>query len=113
MCREDRFRVFANKNCPPVRYVASGFTFFQSLIDSALMTTINNMTTLLPEALIKLYPKEKYILVPQTFTAIGPMYLVFAFMPIASVLVGSFVYEKELKIKEGMLMMGMRISVYW
>ncbi|XP_067133238.1 cholesterol transporter ABCA5-like [Centruroides vittatus] len=65
------------------------------------------------ETIIQLYPKEKFVSESTTVKAVIPLYLMLAFSPLVSILALIIVTEKEKKIKEGMLMMGMNITCYW
>lgn len=98
--------------CPAVSYVNSGFSLLQSTIDRVLFQkwTKNELQS---DAMVQLYPKEKYIKNQTTVKTFIPLYLIFAFTPLISILTLLIVTEKEKKIKEGMLMMGMNITSYW
>jgi ATP-binding cassette subfamily A (ABC1) protein 5 len=60
-----------------------------------------------------IFPKPEYIDDSKLWLSFVPTYLAFGFMPLVSILTVMFVLEKERKIKEGMLMMGLRLSAYW
>lgn len=48
-----------------------------------------------------------------TIQALSSIYFVFSFSFMANFLAVNIVAEKEKKIKDGMLMMGLRNSVFW
>ena len=68
---------------------------------------------LVPTANLSVFPIPEFksnVVLWQSFV---PTYLSWCFMPSVSILTVMFVLEKERKIKEWMLMMGLRMSAYW
>jgi len=73
----------------------------------------DTVTDGIPEAKLLTFPKPEYINDNKLWLSFVPTYLAWGFMPLVSILTVMFVLEKERKIKEGMLMMGLRMSAYW
>ncbi|XP_077535547.1 cholesterol transporter ABCA5-like isoform X4 [Haemaphysalis longicornis] len=99
--------------CPASAYYSSGFSVLQAAIDYTFLKLWTKSDVKLPELVIRLLPKPAYVDPGTTWRALVPLYLTLAFSPFVSVLCVNIVLEKERKIKEGMLMMGMMPSAYW
>lgn len=99
--------------CPASAYYSSGFSVLQAAIDYTFLKLWTRSDVKLPELVVRLLPKPAYVDPGTTWRALVPLYLTLAFSPFVSVLCVNIVLEKERKIKEGMLMMGMMPSAYW
>lgn len=99
--------------CPSTNYISQGFTTLQALVDSGFMSLISGLDIKVPPKNLYSYPHEAFKSVNSMFLMTAPIYINLAFIIIPPMLTGAFVLEKERKIKEGMLMMGLRVSVYW
>ncbi|RWS12308.1 hypothetical protein B4U79_09945 [Dinothrombium tinctorium] len=101
-------------NCPSLHYVESGFTIIQTAVDTVLMQIYaENMQLIVPKAHLFLYPKEEYKKTHNISSYYAPLCLTFGFLILISTFTSYVVMEKEKKIKEAMLMMGLRVSAYW
>ncbi|CAN7984948.1 unnamed protein product, partial [Ixodes hexagonus] len=114
MCRTKHF-VFSSDGtlCPAAAYYSSGFSVLQAAIDYSFIKLWTRTDLKLPEIVVRLLPKAVYVDPGTTWRTLVPLYLTMAFSPFVSVLCVNIVLEKERKIKEGMLMMGMMPSAYW
>ncbi|KAH6934215.1 hypothetical protein HPB50_021935 [Hyalomma asiaticum] len=99
--------------CPAGAYYSSGFSVLQAAIDYTFLKLWTRSDVRLPEVVVRLLPKPAYVDPGTTWRTLVPLYLTLAFSPFVSVLCVNIVLEKERKIKEGMLMMGMMPSAYW
>ncbi|KAK7506564.1 hypothetical protein BaRGS_00002039, partial [Batillaria attramentaria] len=100
-------------NCDVNKYLVSGFAQLQSAIDQVLIE--NETSSMLPSTKVdvQMMPKDEYtpnLSYLQTFSSI---YFVLAYSFFVNFLTVNLVAEKEKKIREGMLMMGLRNSVFW
>ncbi|XP_042143725.1 cholesterol transporter ABCA5 [Ixodes scapularis] len=114
MCRVKHF-IFSSDSvmCPAASYYSSGFSTLQAAIDFCFIKLWTKADARLPELVVRLLPKPPYVDPGTTWRSLVPLYLTLAFSPFVSVLCVNIVLEKERKIKEGMLMMGMMPSAYW
>jgi len=100
-----------------------GFLNIQNALDSAIMTfklnggTAESMVTspVMINAYVKAFPWLEY-----TLNASGaiagfflPLLFIFAFISTTTLLMKSIVGEKELRLREGMQMMGLDSNMYW
>ncbi|XP_077510991.1 cholesterol transporter ABCA5-like isoform X7 [Amblyomma americanum] len=99
--------------CPGSAYYSSGFSVLQAAIDYTFLKMWTKSDLKLPDIVVRLMPKPAYVDPGTTWRTLVPLYLTLAFSPFVSVLCVNIVLEKERKIKEGMLMMGMMPSAYW
>lgn len=114
LCRVKHFVHSSDAHlCPGSAYYSSGFSVLQAAIDYTFLKLWTKSDVRLPELVIRLLPKPAYVDPGTTWRALVPLYLTLAFSPFVSVLCVNIVLEKERKIKEGMLMMGMMPSAYW
>ncbi|KAL3223627.1 hypothetical protein MRX96_027299 [Rhipicephalus microplus] len=114
MCRVKHFVHSSDPTlCPAGSYYSSGFSVLQAAIDYTFIKLWTRSDVRLPEVVVRLLPKPGYVDPGTTWRTLVPLYLTLAFSPFVSVLCVNIVLEKERKIKEGMLMMGMMPSAYW
>ncbi|RDD36392.1 ATP-binding cassette sub-family A member 5 [Trichoplax sp. H2] len=114
-CRSELNNTNPSNDCPANRYLSSGFALLQNAIDTSITQIYTNLGEDLPQSkfLFQLMPKEPFIggvSYVQTFVAI---YCVMAYAPFVNFLLVGMVTEKEKKIKEGMMMMGLRTAAFW
>lgn len=100
-------------NCDVNKYLVYGTALLQTIIDEALIE--NEMNTTLPSIIpsVQMMPKEEFqpsLAFLQQFSSI---YFVLAYSFFVNFLTVHLVAEKEKKIRDGMLMMGLRNSVFW
>ncbi|XP_064460515.1 cholesterol transporter ABCA5-like isoform X2 [Ornithodoros turicata] len=114
LCRTKHF-IYSSDSalCPGTSYYSSGFSVLQAAIDYTYLRLWTKSDVKLPEIVLRLLPKPVYNDPGKTWRSLVPLYLTLAFSPFVSVLCVNIVLEKERKIKEGMLMMGMMPSAYW
>eukprot|EP00759_Apiculatamorpha_spiralis_P010337 PhF_6_TR17090/c0_g1_i1/m.26263/K05643/ABCA3; ATP-binding cassette, subfamily A (ABC1), member 3 len=96
------------------RYLASGFVVLQRFMNEYIHS-IKNPEVVKPKAVTVVFPTGAYI--DYTFLsragALIPTVIVFAYLYFVSMLTKSIVEEKELRIREGMLIMGLdKTSLY-
>ncbi|KAI8794117.1 ATP-binding cassette sub-family A member 5 isoform X1 [Biomphalaria glabrata] len=110
-CRSDKNGT-ATSYCDVNTYMHNGFTSLQLAIDKILMKELKMNTT---NPTISLQLMDKPELSPKTnnIQTHSSVYFVLSFSVLANFLAVNIVAEKENKIKEGMLMMGLRSSVFW
>ncbi|XP_049519506.1 cholesterol transporter ABCA5-like isoform X3 [Dermacentor silvarum] len=114
MCRIKHFVHSSDTTlCPAGAYYSSGFSVLQAAVDFTFIKLWTRSDVRLPEVVVRLLPKPAYVDPGTTWRTLVPLYLTLAFSPFVSVLCVNIVLEKERKIKEGMLMMGMMPSAYW
>lgn len=114
MCRIKHFVHSSDTTlCPAGAYYSSGFSVLQAAVDFTFIKLWTRNDVRLPEVVVRLLPKPAYVDPGTTWRTLVPLYLTLAFSPFVSVLCVNIVLEKERKIKEGMLMMGMMPSAYW
>nr|XP_054923491.1 ABC-type organic anion transporter ABCA8-like isoform X1 [Dermacentor andersoni] len=114
MCRIKHFVHSSDTTlCPAGAYYSSGFSVLQAAVDYTFIKLWTSNDVRLPEVVVRLLPKPAYVDPGTTWRTLVPLYLTLAFSPFVSVLCVNIVLEKERKIKEGMLMMGMMPSAYW
>uniref|UniRef100_A0A2C9L5H4 ABC transporter domain-containing protein n=2 Tax=Biomphalaria glabrata TaxID=6526 RepID=A0A2C9L5H4_BIOGL len=110
-CRSDKSgRSFGN--CDVNTYMHTGFTSLQLAIDKVLMKELK-MNTTNPTITVQLMDKPEFSPNTNYIQTLSSVYFVFSFSVLANYLAVNIVAEKEKKIKEGMLMMGLRSSVFW
>jgi hypothetical protein len=96
------------------RYYWHGVVHFQDYVDRAIIAVRTNVTIPFP-AHFNLYPvtnstSDGYM---QTIRTSVPLFMTLSWIYTVSLTVKSIVLEKELRLKEAMLMMGLRPAVYW
>ncbi|KAH9494885.1 ATP-binding cassette sub- A member 5 [Bulinus truncatus] len=110
-CRSDKTGK-AISDCSVNLYMFTGFTMLQLAIDKVLMKELNVSTTS-PAVSVQLMDKSEFSPNTNYIQTLSSIYFVFSFSVLANYLAVNIVAEKEKKIKEGMLMMGLKGSVFW
>ncbi|RUS68635.1 hypothetical protein EGW08_023604, partial [Elysia chlorotica] len=93
--------------------MVSGFALLQMAIENVLMKSmgLKNPDPAIRNPGIQLMPLREYS--AHTVLSTQSLTLVFSFAMMFTSLAVNIVAEKEKKIKEGMMMMGLRSSVFW
>ncbi|XP_050432298.1 phospholipid-transporting ATPase ABCA3-like [Adelges cooleyi] len=101
-------------SCPAIHYIYSGFLALQTLVDTTAISMVSNKTEKLPNYRFILFPKPAYTASwLSVFRMAIPLYVVIALSQFITYLLVQLVGEKEMKIKEGMKIMGLRELVFW
>ncbi len=72
-----------------------------------------NETIPLPDVSVRMFPKGGYVSTSPSIRVVSSVYYIMMYLIFIGVLLSVLVYEKEKKIKETMLMMGMNNGPYW
>ncbi|CAL1534216.1 unnamed protein product [Lymnaea stagnalis] len=114
-CRGDKSGKDFGQTCAVNSYLYTAFATLQIAIDNALMKDLGVPTVDLDSRQIDVKLMDKPNFSPDTnyIQTLSSIYFVFSFSVLANYLAVNIVAEKEKKIKEGMLMMGLRSSVFW
>ncbi|KAJ3035426.1 ATP-binding cassette sub- A member 5 [Rhizophlyctis rosea] len=120
-CRDTSF--FRFRECTPDNYLYSGFLGLQSTLNSAIMThrlatsptaTSRNPVFLFPQAQQVPLPEEDIVVSSSSgIEQQNSIWLVVGLSFPLTYLITAIAEEKEKKIKEGMMMMGLRHSSFW
>ncbi|BES89471.1 ATP-Hypothetical protein cassette sub-family A ABC1 member [Nesidiocoris tenuis] len=99
-----------------IKYVTFGFAYLQDMIDRSIISEqTGTPIDQLPGTMLQQYPYPCYIddqfikAISRTF----PLFMVLAWIFTCSMIVKSIVYEKELRLKQTMQVMGLRNFVFW
>ncbi|OQV15717.1 ATP-binding cassette sub-family A member 1 [Hypsibius exemplaris] len=98
-----------------LKYWTYGFSQLQDMIERALMGEILNSSKPLPGLYLQQFPYPCYI-EDTFFMAISrnfPLIMTIAWVYTAAMMVKSIVYEKEKRLKETMMMMGLSSGANW
>ncbi|XP_055329067.1 ATP-binding cassette sub-family A member 7-like [Paramacrobiotus metropolitanus] len=114
---KDRFWRPAPRRQPltDMKYWTYGFIQLQDSIERAIMAEMLNSTESLPGLYLQQFPYPCYI-EDSFFMAISrnfPLIMTLAWVYTAAMLVKSIVYEKEKRLRETMMMMGMSNAANW
>ncbi|XP_059141166.1 ABC-type organic anion transporter ABCA8B-like isoform X1 [Physella acuta] len=114
-CRNSKTGTDVSSDCPVNNYLATGFVTLQVAIENVLMKNAGLTSFDFKSRVIQLQLMDKVKFNPDTsyIQTLSSIYFVFSFSILANFLAVNIVAEKEKKIKEGMLMMGLRTSVFW
>ncbi|XP_033629986.1 ATP-binding cassette sub-family A member 5-like isoform X1 [Asterias rubens] len=113
-CRLENFPAGLNSyNCPANQYLYSGFAALQVVLQNAVASLHTNETISLPDVSVRMFPKGAFVLTSPTIRVVNSLYYIMMYLVYIGVLLSVLVYEKEKKIKETMLMMGMNNGPYW
>ncbi|XP_059141165.1 cholesterol transporter ABCA5-like [Physella acuta] len=114
-CRNSKTGTDVSSNCAVNNYLATGFVMLQVAIENVLMKNAGLTSFDFKSRVIQLQLMDKDRFNPDTsyIQTLSSIYFVFSFSILANFLAVNIVAEKEKKIKEGMLMMGLRTSVFW
>ncbi|BFZ21348.1 hypothetical protein BsWGS_24386 [Bradybaena similaris] len=100
--------------CTVNTYLTSGFALLQMAVENVLMENLSISSGIRSRKIqVQMMDKGEYSPDTTTIQAISSIYFVFSFSFMANFLAVNIVAEKEKKIKDGMLMMGLRNSVFW
>ncbi|KAJ3158551.1 ATP-binding cassette sub- A member 5 [Geranomyces michiganensis] len=112
VCREPSFA----RACELDKYIRSGFLSLQSTVSSAVANLLLNSTTINYTTFAQQLPmpqKKATSAVNSATNSMISIYITIAFLQFFISVLQSVTLEKEKKIKETMLMMGLRPSVFW
>ncbi|KAK7506756.1 hypothetical protein BaRGS_00002231 [Batillaria attramentaria] len=112
-CREDNADGASRYGCDVNKYLVSGFAQLQSAINQVLTEKETSSTLPSTEVDVQMMPKDEYTPNLTVLLTISSIYFVLAYTFFINFLTVNLVAEKEKKIREGMLMMGLRNSVFW
>ncbi|XP_059141174.1 cholesterol transporter ABCA5-like [Physella acuta] len=113
-CRNLKDGVDTSSTCYVHSYLTNGFAALQVAIENVLLKNAGITVNLKSRVIqLQLMPKPKFIPDTKHFHAFASIQFASSFSALANFLVVNIVAEKEKKIKEGMLMMGLRTSVFW
>ncbi|GFO31427.1 ATP-binding cassette sub-family a member 5, partial [Plakobranchus ocellatus] len=102
-------------NCPANQYMSSGFALLQMALENVLMKNLG-LSSPDPKARslrVQMMDKKEYSPDSSSIQTTSSIYFVISFTFMVSQLTVRIVSEKEKKIKEGMMMMGLRSSAFW
>uniref|UniRef100_A0A158R5Z6 ABC transporter domain-containing protein n=1 Tax=Syphacia muris TaxID=451379 RepID=A0A158R5Z6_9BILA len=95
-----------------IKYLTYGFSFVQDLVDKALVETISGSTVF-----TGLYAQQEPFKcnIRDTFQVLDflPIFVVLSWMIPSAMLVKNIVFEKEIRLKEMMRIMGLGDTVHW
>ncbi|CAG2250054.1 ABCA1 [Mytilus edulis] len=96
------------------KYVTYGFAFLQDMIDHAIIK-IQTYNTSDVGVITQMFPYPCYIQdkFGSAFSLTLPLFLVLAWMLTVALICKNIVYEKEMRLKEGMKIMGLGNGVHW
>ncbi|XP_071498338.1 ATP-binding cassette sub-family A member 2-like [Diadema antillarum] len=96
-------------------YYTYGFVWVQDIIDRALIDKRVGRTVIEPGSYSQEFPYPCYVsdMFPFTIEQVMPMVMVISWVYSVAMLTQSIVYEKELRLKEVMKMMGLSNAVHW
>ncbi len=96
-------------------YYIFGFAWLQDLIDRSIIDTHTNRTVLEPGLFVHQFPYPCYLSDDflQVIEHVMPLCLAISFIYTVSMISQTIVYEKELRLKEVMKIMGLYNSVHW
>ncbi|XP_035824811.1 ATP-binding cassette sub-family A member 5 [Aplysia californica] len=101
--------------CEVNKYLFTGFAQLQLAIENMLLREagVTSPDPRLREVQVQMMDKDEFYPDTSYIQTISSIYFVFSFAFLANFLAVNLVAEKEKKIREGMLMMGLRSSVLW
>ncbi|XP_038048297.1 ATP-binding cassette sub-family A member 5-like [Patiria miniata] len=102
-----------NYNCPANGYLFSGFAVLQTVLQNVVSSMQTNQSLPLPEVSVRMFPKDRFVQASAFPRLFSTIYYVLMYSIFVATLLSSIVYEKEKKIKETMLMMGMSSGPFW
>ncbi|XP_022092521.1 ATP-binding cassette sub-family A member 5-like [Acanthaster planci] len=103
----------ASYNCPANRYLFSGFAVLQTVMQNAISSMLTNETLSLPDVSVRMFPKDRYVEASSFPRVFSSIYYVLMYTIFVAALLSIIVSEKEKKIKETMLVMGMSNGPFW
>ena len=74
---------------------------------------LSNQSLAMPDFDVRMFPKASYVQPASTTRVIASVYYVIMYTVYITVLLSYMVYEKEKKVKETMLIMGMSRGAFW
>ncbi|XP_041481767.1 ATP-binding cassette sub-family A member 2-like isoform X2 [Lytechinus variegatus] len=100
---------------PVLGYYTYGFVWVQDIIDRAIIDKKVGRTVIEPGSYAQEFPYPCYVsdMFPFTIEQVMPMVMVISWVYSVAMLTQSIVYEKELRLKEVMKMMGLSNAVHW
>ncbi|GBG79474.1 hypothetical protein CBR_g29620 [Chara braunii] len=118
MVRRDQCRVSDSRMCDTHKYMLSGFLAMEGAIAkaaaaSAFPTTCNSTGLWWTGTQQQGLPPYKNSFASPNFMLFAAVYMVWAFAPLLHTMLLHLIHEKESLIKDCMLLMGLRESVYW
>ena len=93
-------------------FVDSGFVTLQSFVDNAIVN-INRQAVGVPPVVVDMTYSQLEIPRPSLVGPLIPVYLGMSFMQVLQVVLFILVTERQDKIKQGMIVMGLREPAYW
>lgn len=87
--------------------------YWIDLIGMAFVNSLSPNGTLMISGGTKNFPYPGFTLDFDLISFIGPFFYIFIFQLTFPVILGGMVYEKEQKLKEIMIMMGLNMNTYW
>ncbi|XP_065650437.1 ATP-binding cassette sub-family A member 2 isoform X3 [Hydra vulgaris] len=96
-------------------YINFGFVFLQDMLDRTLIEILSNKTVYQPGVYVQQFPYPCYI-EDMFISYLGrsmPLFMTIAWVYTIAMVVKSIVYEKEMRLKEVMKVMGLTDSIHW
>ncbi|XP_022092654.1 ATP-binding cassette sub-family A member 5-like isoform X2 [Acanthaster planci] len=102
-----------NGICSTNRYLFSGFAVLQTVLQNAISSVVAGQPIKLPDFSVRMLPVGGAIVNSTVMRIMMVVFFVLMYGIFVAVLLTNLVYEKEKKIKEMMLMMGMSNAAFW
>ncbi|XP_038064464.1 ATP-binding cassette sub-family A member 10-like [Patiria miniata] len=94
-------------------YLYSGFAALQVVLQNAVAKVVTGQSIPVPDMWVRMFPLGEYFGSYQQSLLLCVVAYVLMYGFFVSILLTNLVYEKEKKIKENMLMMGMSNAAFW